>query len=150
MPNLKSLTFCPAPQQLAGNPRLVRRQRLIDRLEEQRRLAKDPSYEVVVKRTSKDADGNRVVKEHRRRVRPWWKTDEQGNAVLIIRNGFKVLEFEKGKPGVAVGSLEKLPEVIDVLIGAVRAGELDHMLEATRNERSQPTKAVKLSGRATA
>jgi hypothetical protein len=60
MSHLKSLTFCVTPEQVAQNPRLVRRQRLIDKLEEQQRLSKDPDHVVVVKRASKDADGNRI------------------------------------------------------------------------------------------
>jgi hypothetical protein len=39
----------------------------------------------------------------------------------------KPVEFEKGKAGIAGGSKEKLPSVIDALIAAVRAGELDDL-----------------------
>ena len=38
MAHLKSLTFTVAPRQISRNPKLVRRQRLIDRLEEQQKL----------------------------------------------------------------------------------------------------------------
>ena len=38
MAHLKSLTLTVAPQQIARNPKLVRRQRLIDRLEDQQKL----------------------------------------------------------------------------------------------------------------
>ena len=44
MAHLKSLTFTVAPQQLARNPKLVRRQRLIYRLEEQQKLVADPAF----------------------------------------------------------------------------------------------------------
>jgi hypothetical protein len=37
------------------------------------------------------------------------------------------IEFEKGKAGIAVGSKDKLSAVIDTLIAAVRAGELDDL-----------------------
>jgi hypothetical protein len=52
----------------------------------------------------------------------------------------KPLEFEKGKAGVVAGTREKLPGVIDTLIGAIRAGELDPMLEQTRTIRPAPKK----------
>jgi hypothetical protein len=39
----------------------------------------------------------------------------------------KPIEFEKGKAGIVVGSKEKLPAVIDTLIAAVHAGELDNI-----------------------
>ena len=58
----------------------------------------------------------------------------------VVRLGWKPIEFEKGKAGVVAGSMEKLPEVIDVLIGAVRAGELDSMLEQVRTARPAPKK----------
>ena len=57
MAHLKSLTFTVAPQQIARNPKLVRRQRLIDRLEEQQKLAADPAFTILVRRWVKDPDG---------------------------------------------------------------------------------------------
>ena len=39
----------------------------------------------------------------------------------------KPIEFEKGKAGIVVPSKDKLPAVIDTLIAAVRAGELDEL-----------------------
>ena len=56
MAHLKSLTFTVAPQQIARNPKLVRRQRLIDRLEEQQKLAADPTFTVLVRRWLKDPE----------------------------------------------------------------------------------------------
>jgi hypothetical protein len=42
--------------------------------------------------------------------------------------GSKAIEFEKGKNAVAVPSFDKVPLVIDILITAVRNGELDDQL----------------------
>jgi hypothetical protein len=58
----------------------------------------------------------------------------------VVRLGCKPIEFEKRKAGVVAGSMEKLPEVIDFRIGAVRADELDSMLEQVRIARSAPKK----------
>ena len=44
MSHLKSLTLTVSPQQIARNPKLIRRQKLVDRLEDQLKLAKDPTY----------------------------------------------------------------------------------------------------------
>jgi len=140
MSHLKSLTFCVTPQQVAENPRLVRRQRLIEKLEQQQRLAKDQDFVVVVKRSSKDADGNRVVTERTKKIRPWWRTDEHGNVVLTVRSGFRILELEKGKPGIVVGSIDKLDGVLTTLVSAAKAGELDPMLEQAKTARSAPRK----------
>ena len=46
---------------------------------------------------------------------------------MSIKFGAKPVEFEKGKAGIVVGAREKLPAVIDALIAAVRAGELDDL-----------------------
>jgi hypothetical protein len=46
---------------------------------------------------------------------------------MSIKFGAKPIEFEKGKAGIVVPSKDKLPVVIDTLISAVRAGELDEL-----------------------
>jgi hypothetical protein len=46
---------------------------------------------------------------------------------MSMKFGSKPIEFEKGKAGIVVGTKEKLPAVIDALIAAVRAGELDDL-----------------------
>ena len=110
------------------------RSRLIERLEDQKSLLNDPAYVRVIQRWKKQ-DGERVLTERKLPVRPWWRTDEKGQVVFFVRIGWKPLEFEKGKAGVVAGTMEKLPAVVDTLIGAVRAGELDPMLEQTRSVR---------------
>ena len=130
MAHLKSLTFTVAPQQIARNPKLVRRQRLIDRLEEQQKLAADPAFTVLVRRWVKDTDGIKQPVDRHRRVKPWWTADGAGNLVLVLKSGLKTLEIEKGKPGVVVGALGRLEAVLTTLIAAAKAGELDAALEA--------------------
>jgi len=66
----------------------------------------------------KKQDGERVLTERKLPFGPWWQTDDKGQVVFFVRIGWKPLEFEKGKAGVVPGTMEKLPEVIDVLIGA--------------------------------
>jgi hypothetical protein len=52
-----------------------------------------------------------------------------------IRSGSKPLEFEKRKAAIAVPSLDKLSTVIDTLIIAVRAVELDdQQAQASRRQ----------------
>ena len=66
------------------------------------------------------------------RVLPWWRLDANGAYVFFIRSGSKPIEFEKGKNAIAVPSLDKLPLIIDILITAVRNGELDEQLAQTK------------------
>jgi hypothetical protein len=72
-------------------------------------------------------DGQRQAVTKQQAVRPWWKTDPAGQVVMSIKFGAKPIEFEKGKAGIVVPSKDKLPVLIDTLISAVRAGELDEL-----------------------
>ena len=130
MSHLKSLTLTVAPHQIERNPKLIRRQRLIERLEEQRKLAADPTFTVLVRRWIKDLDGVKQPIEIRKRVKPWWKADGNSSLVLVLKNGLKTIEIEKGKPGIVVGPVARLETVLATLIAATKAGELDAALEA--------------------
>ena len=138
MNHLKSLTFTVAPSQIALNPKLARRQRLIERLEEQRKLAADPLFTITVRRWIKDAEGVKQPFDRVKRVKPWWKADANGSLVLVLKNGLTVMELEKGKPGIVIGPREHLDGVLITLIAAAKAGELDAALEAA----SGPSKRV--------
>ncbi len=140
MTHLSSLNFVPAPKQVLNDPKVILRQRLIERLEEQKRLSTDPSFTPVSKRWKKSPDGSKTLVDHYRRLKPWWRIDGNGNVILTVRTGFKVLEFQKGKPGIAVGSVEGLGAVFDTLIAATRAGELDPLLASATDveERAIP------------
>jgi hypothetical protein len=136
MAYLSSLSFTTTPQK-SCDPKQLRRQRLIERLEEQKRLAADPTFIPIVKRWKKNPDGSKSIFDHYRRVKPWWTVDAVGTVILTIRAGLKVLEFEKGKTGIVVGSVDDLGEVLDILIAACRAGEFDALLEAPKQPQRQ-------------
>ena len=57
---------------------------------------------------------------------------------MSIKFGSKPVEFEKGKAGIAAPNKEKLLSVIDTLIAAVRAGELDDLLGQAAKLRTVP------------
>ena len=132
MSNLKTLTFVPAPLRTPHNSTQFRRERLLQRLQEQVQLLKDPAFAPVVKRWKKGEDGVKRPVDHIRRLKPWWRVDDKGFTVLTVLYGFKPLEFEKEKAAIAVGTVEKLEGVLMTLIAATRAGELDGLLELTK------------------
>ena len=70
--------------------------------------------------------------DKQQRVLPWWRVNANGSYVFFVRLGSKPIEFEKGKNAIAVPSLDKVPLVIDILITAVRNGELDEQLAQTK------------------
>lgn len=136
MSTLKSLSFTALPKQ-GNDPKLNRRIRTIERLEEQKLLFADPAYVRVRQRWAKK-DGERVQMEKRQRVSPWWRIGPSGGYVLFIRSAGKPLEFEKGKSAISVPSKDKVPTVIDALIAAVRSGELDEQLAQASRQKAPP------------
>jgi hypothetical protein len=129
MPVLKSLTFTAVPAR-SHDPVANRRAKLVARLEEQRQLFQNPSYVRTVQRWTGKGDDRRQV-EKQQRVRAWWRIDAAGNVVMSVYYGTKPIEFEKGKAGIAVASKDKLPALIDALIGAAKSGELDALMAAS-------------------
>ena len=58
--------------------------------------------------------------------------------MFFVRLGSKPIEFEKGKNAIAVPSLNKIPLAIDILITAVRNGELDQQLAQAKKRETVP------------
>lgn len=133
MPVLKSLSFTALPKN-TNDPVHIRRAKFIAKLEEQKQLLEDPGFVRTVHRTA-EIDGQKQVVVRKQRVKPWWKIDPAGHIVMSIKFGAKPIEFEKGKAGIAVPSKDKLPTVINTLIEAVRAGELDELFAAASKQR---------------
>ena len=119
-----------------------RRSNIVARLEEQKLLLNDPKYVRKV-RTWVKKDGELTPLDRQQRVLPWWRVNSDGSYVFFVRWGGRPIEFEKGKNGIAVPSLNKIPLVIDILITAVRNGELDAQLAQAR----KPTTVLNLSKR---
>ena len=124
---LRSLTFTTIPK-IGANPTFDRREKTIALLEEQKLLLKDSDYTRRV-RTWGKKDGQLTPVEKQQRVLPWWRVNADGSYVLFVRSGSKTVEFEKGKNAIAVPSFDKIPLIIDILITAVRNGELDDQLK---------------------
>jgi hypothetical protein len=141
-PILKSFTFVPQPKP-SSDPLIIKRERMVSRLEDQKKLLADPTFVRRVKRWERKEGGEKVLVEKPIRTSKWWQADQSGGYVMTVKIGSKRIEFEKGKAAIAVGSLEKLPTVIDVLIKAVGAGELDdQLLQSSKLGRPIPTRKV--------
>ena len=92
----------------------------------------------VMVRHYEEQDGQRVLVQRSKQPRKWfWKGGNGAylfqmsycNTPVVIANGQKVVE---------VGTLDALSAVIDTLVQAVTAGELDAALKA--NQKNKPTK----------
>ncbi|OSI80344.1 DUF6641 family protein [Bradyrhizobium canariense] len=138
---LKSLTFVPQPK-VSSDPLIIKRERMVSRLEDQKKLLADPTYQRRIKRWETKEGGEKVLVEKPLRTGKWWQQDPSGSVVMTVKVGSKRVEFEKGKAAIAVGAVDKLPSVIDALIKAVRSGELDAQLSEGKGPRAVPGRKV--------
>jgi hypothetical protein len=143
MTQLKSLTFAALPRLSAADPVIHRRNKLIVRLQQQIALAQDPNFTLTRQKWIADETGVKQLRELRKKVRPWWRTDATGAVVLTVRYGARVIEFSPGKAAIAVGKKEKLIPTIETVIAAVEAGELDAVLA----QMSKSAVAVMMKGK---
>jgi hypothetical protein len=135
-----------APNSAPADAKGRARAKVIAHLEQQRALLaafrEDRTLEVTrpVYRTN-DA-GERVRVMHPVHVRRDWFEDAAGVVHFMIRYGAKPLPLDRtgSNISVEVGTLDALPGVIDTLLSAVRAGELDAQLAAAAQERSKAFK----------
>ena len=102
----------------------------------------DPLFVRKVKRWERKESGEKVLIEKPLRNSKWWQPDQNGGFVMTVKVGAKRIEFEKGKAAIVVPSIDKLPTVIDTLIKAVRAGELDEQLKSSKGPRPLPSRKV--------
>jgi hypothetical protein len=139
MSQLKSLTFAALPRLSAADPVIHRRNKLMVRLQQQIALVKDPQFTLTRQKWIADEHGVKQLRELKKRVRAWWRTDPTGAVVLTVRYGAKPIEFAPGKAAIAVSKKEKLIPTIETVIAAVEAGELDNVL-ATMSKSAVMTK----------
>ena len=141
MSTLKTLNFVAAPKR-TNDPIIQRRIKLIAQLRQQRALAENAAHVVTIQRWRKGEDGNKRLVERQKRVKAWWQVDATNQYVLMVRYGARILEFDRGKSAIAVGDKSNLVSVIDVVIAAVAAGEMDKAIDVgVRNLRNAFTPA---------
>jgi hypothetical protein len=124
-PTMKSLTLTTMPARSVHNPVIARRNKIIEKLEEQKALAADPSY---VRKSShwRGKGEDRKIVEQVQKVRPWLRVDATGQMVLGVLMGGKPLDLDgNGHHGVVVADRAKLGLTIDQVIQALQEGDLD-------------------------
>jgi hypothetical protein len=98
------------------------------------RASVDPLKHFVMRT---NGEGARVRVEIPQRARKGWFGEGRRTTHFIMQYGGRPLEIAKGKAAIEVGSLPKLPTLIDSLIEAVRAGELDSAIATAAAERGR-------------
>ena len=131
-----------APTAVPADAKSRARAKVIAHLEQQKALLaaqlEGKAFEATrpVYRTNDAGERVRVMQPVH--VRRGWFEDGSGALHFAVRYGSKPLPLDKaGSTSVEAGRLAALPGVIDALLAAVRAGELDAQLAAAAQERSK-------------
>lgn len=126
---LKTLSLSVLPTIARMSAEQHRRSKLIAKLMEQKAIAEadhDGRAPALTRRRWVTTEqGTKTLIDAPKRIQRWWLNDAQGNCLLAVRYGSKVLELEKGKTAIVVGKPDNLIPTFDALIAAVNAGELD-------------------------
>lgn len=131
------LTATQKPTQMS--PVQQRRNKLAKRLWEQAELARAQQSGTTFapkrfRSVVQNDTGQRIQVEQAKRIKQWWFVADSGKLVLSVRYGTKLLELAKGKWAVEVGGEKDLVPTLELLKGAVLAGELDTQIEAAANK----------------
>ena len=123
------MNFVAYERESARDPKILRRKKLIAKIEEQIQLASDPQFQPVKTKWIKDEYGSDQKVTVPKRVKRWCHENLDGTVVLTIRYGRKPLEFAKGKAGIALEKAEAVVTTLEQFKAGVANGELDILLE---------------------
>lgn len=140
--HLKALKLTSAvPARASADPVLRAREKVAAALVEQKKMVEAKIAGQIFAPThvvrKKNAEGQRIEVETLKRVRQGWFADEGGKVFFSLRYAGKSVAFAQGKNAIEVGELTALPKIIDTLVEAVRAGELDAQLTMAAAERGK-------------
>src|SRR3954451_10510694 len=85
-PILKSFTFVPQPKP-SSDPLIIKRERMIARLEDQKKLLADPMFVRTIKRWERRENGEKVLVEKPLRTSRWWQADQSDGYVMTMKVG---------------------------------------------------------------
>ena len=127
---LEGLNYSSKNRVYQVEPIILRREKLISRLEEQIKLLDNPTNEYITQtRNIRCKNTNRIINEEfDKKVNRWW-FEEKGKIYLRVKYGTTIIELRKGRPSIEVKSIEELRLVMEKLIEAIEMGELDLVLK---------------------
>jgi hypothetical protein len=82
----------------------------------------------------KDENGQRVLMDRPKRMRPWYWMSGAGGCYFAVWYGSKVLELKPGMTAIQVAKREELPDAIRAVIEAVQSGELDAQIDVSADK----------------
>ena len=135
MSGLSALKFVVTKRQQGSSPAHAKRQKLSNKIHEQIQMAKAVQSgtefrPVKLRKVMDEATGEMRQVELPKRLKPWWWPSDGGKMCITVRYGARTLEVIEGKNAIETDSLEGVITTLEVLRGAVDAGELDARIEA--------------------
>jgi hypothetical protein len=125
---LNTLTFTKYSVPSNSDPVTKRRNKLLEKIDEQTLLATDDTYTPTKRVNTTDSDGNTRTIDRPKRVKRWWSVQTDGKVLLTVRYGARAIEFQKGKDAIEVQSVTELADMLHTVRHAVADGELDELL----------------------
>jgi hypothetical protein len=125
---LNTLTFTKYTVPNNADPVSKRRNKLLDKIDEQILLATDDTYTPIKRVNTTDEHGNTRLIEKPTRVKRWWSVQTDGKVLLTERYGARAIEFQKGKDAIEIQSATKLADMLRTVRHTVADGELDELL----------------------
>ena len=140
---MAKLNFKTVDRSMKRDPIIARRDKLIAGLKEQKlvhaaALKKEDHRVERHKWMTNDIEERVLVKTHRR-IRPWF-FEQDGGWYVQCRYGARVIASDGANNAVLVKTLEDVAAVLDALLNAAAAGELDSAITkvAERQPRLKP------------
>lgn len=135
MSGLSALKFVVSKRQQGSSPAHAKRQKLSNKIHEQIQMAKAMQSgtefrPVKLRKVMDEESGEMRQVELPKRLKPWWWPSEGGKMCITVRYGARTLEVIEGKNAIETDSLAGVITTLEVLRGAVEAGELDARIEA--------------------
>jgi hypothetical protein len=113
-----------------SDPVRHRRARLVERLQEQAKLATDPTATIRILTRNKKGSGPVEIKQI---IRPQFRIS-CGKVIFWMKSGAGKIEVAPGKFAVVVDTLKTIPAMVEALIERVEAGEFDAQLSAKKEK----------------
>jgi hypothetical protein len=135
---LNTLTLITSDRKRTVSPILLRRNKLITKLEEQLQIALSKRDNTLyapkrIKIYTDNNTGERKSIETTKRLREWYWTNEKGTISLSIRYGSYVLQLnKKGSNAIECMNTDELIETLKSLKIAVADGELDEAINSIK------------------
>ena len=111
------------------DPIVVRRRKLIAKIDEQIQLAANKDYTPMQHKWVADENGNQLKVEVAKPVKRWWTVSVDEKINVVVRYGSKPLEFSIGKNAIELGSKADVADVLAKVREDAELGELDALIE---------------------